>query len=48
MIGRSVNDNDGELKALRQQLEAKKNELNQLQATIKELRLAMKDIDAEG
>jgi len=48
LIGRSVNDNDGELKALRLQLESKKNEINQIQASNRDLRLAIKDIEAEG
>jgi predicted RNase H-like nuclease (RuvC/YqgF family) len=42
LIGRSVNDNDSEIKLLRQQLEGKKQENNQLQVSIRELRMAIK------
>lgn len=35
LIGRSFNDNDGELKLLRQQLESKKQENNQLQSSVR-------------
>jgi chromosome segregation ATPase len=48
MIGRSVNSNDGELKMLRQQLEGKKQEIAALQSTIRDLRMALKDAEAEG
>jgi len=44
MIGRSVSDNDSELKLLRQQLESKKQEINQLQSSLRETRMALKDL----
>ncbi len=42
LIGRSVNDNDQELKLVRQQLEAKKQEISQLSNSMRELRLTLK------
>jgi predicted RNase H-like nuclease (RuvC/YqgF family) len=45
MIGRSVNDNDGEVRLLKQQLEGKKQEINQLQSTVRELRMAIKELE---
>lgn len=48
LIGRSVMSNDGEVKTLRQQLEAKKQENSQLQASIRDLRLSLKDVEADG
>jgi predicted RNase H-like nuclease (RuvC/YqgF family) len=44
MIGRSVSNNDSELKLLRQQLESKKQEINQLQSSLRETRMALKDL----
>jgi predicted RNase H-like nuclease (RuvC/YqgF family) len=48
LIGRSVMSNDGEVKTLRQQLEVKKQESSQLQASIRDLRLSLKDVEADG
>lgn len=43
MLGRSYADNDGELVALKQQLELKKQEVYQLTSTAKDLRIALKN-----
>lgn len=48
LIGRSVTSNDGELKTLRQQLEAKKAENAQLQGSVRDLRMNIKDVEADG
>lgn len=48
LIGRSLNSNDGELKTLRQQLESKKQENAQLQGNVRDLRLTLKDVEADG
>lgn len=49
MIGRSMTGNDSELKLLRQQLEAKKQENAQLVASLRDTRASLKDLqnDAE-
>lgn len=48
MIGRSLNDNEGEVRMLRQQLENKKQENSQLQVQLRELRNDLKNAEAEG
>jgi predicted RNase H-like nuclease (RuvC/YqgF family) len=48
LIGRSVTDNDGEIKTLRQQLENKKQEISQLQSSIRDMRLSLKEVEGEG
>lgn len=48
MIGRSLQENDGEAKMLRQQLEHKKQENGQLQGQLRELRNDIKNVEAEG
>lgn len=47
MIGRSLQDNDTELMNLRQQLDAKKNENNQLAASMREMRSHFKESENE-
>lgn len=42
LIGRSLSSNDGDIKALKQQLESKKQENSQLQGSIRDLRLSLK------
>lgn len=44
MIGRSMTGNDSELKLLRQQLEAKKQENAQLVASLRDTRASLKDL----
>lgn len=48
LIGRSVSDNDGEIRSLKQQLEGKRQEIVQLQGSIRDLRLTLKDVESEG
>lgn len=48
LIGRSVSDNDGEIRSLKQQLEGKRQEIAQLQGSIRDLRLTLKDVESEG
>jgi predicted RNase H-like nuclease (RuvC/YqgF family) len=48
LIGRSVTDNDGEIRTLRQQLENKKQEISQLQSSIRDMRLSLKEAEGEG
>ena len=48
LIGRSVSDNDGEIRSLRQQLEGKRQEVAQLQGSVRDLRLTLKDVEGEG
>ena len=48
MISRSLQDNDGEAKLLRQQLENKKQENSQLQGQLRELRQEIKNVEADG
>jgi predicted RNase H-like nuclease (RuvC/YqgF family) len=48
LIGRSVSDNDGEVKSLKQQLENKRQENSQLQGSIRDLRLNIKEVEADG
>jgi hypothetical protein len=48
MIGRSINGNDSEIKILKQQLDAKKQENGQLQSSIRDLRMALKDVEADS
>lgn len=48
MISRSLQDNDGEAKMLRQQLENKKQENSQLQGQLRELRQEIKNVEADG
>ncbi len=45
LIGRSLSDNDGELTALRQQLEQKKNENSQLTVGIRDIRSNFKEAE---
>lgn len=45
MIGRSLGDNDAELMSLRQQLDAKKTEISQLAASMREMRANFKEAE---
>ena len=47
MIGRSYNDNEYELNAVKQQLEMKKQENAQLSATVRDLRMTHKEYEGE-
>ena len=47
MIGRSYNDNEHELTALKQQVESKKQENAQLSSTVRDLRMTLKDSEGE-
>lgn len=47
LIGRSLNDNDAELNAVRQQLEQKKQENSQLASSIREIKMNWKESEGE-
>ena len=47
MLGRTYNDNDHELQALKSQVENKKQENAQLSSTIRDLRMTLKDSEGE-
>lgn len=48
MLGRNYNDNDGEVLMLKQQIELKKQENVQLQSSIRDLRISLKDVESES
>lgn len=43
MLGRTYNDSDHEVQALKQQIELKKQENAQLSSTVRDLRMSLKD-----
>lgn len=47
MIGRSLNNNDAELSALKQQVEQKKQEITHLNSTIREVKLNWKESEGD-
>jgi uncharacterized phage infection (PIP) family protein YhgE len=48
ILGRNYNDNDSEIQALKQQLESKRQENNQLTSTIRDLRMSLKDSEGDA
>jgi uncharacterized protein involved in exopolysaccharide biosynthesis len=48
MLGRNHTNNDNELQTMKQQIEAKRQENNQLNAAIRDMRMSMKDNEGEA
>lgn len=48
MMGKSYQENDHEVAALKQQIEAKRQENIQLTATIRDIPMQMKEAESEG